>query len=71
MLLLSFKEECKSLPAKLLNVEELIFYLTKLNDNIMVYVKKIYNDAINGDKIYEMSNGTSYQKDADGNWLIV
>jgi hypothetical protein len=71
MLMLSFKEERTWLPEKLLNIEELIFYLTKLNDNIMVYVKKIYNDVINGDKIYEMSNGISYQKDADGNWFIV
>jgi len=37
----------------------------------MVYVKKIYNDIKNGDKVYEMSNGESYKKDANGKWSVV
>lgn len=71
MLLLSLNKENNWLPDKLPGIEELVFYLTKLNDNIMVYVKKITNDALNGDKIYEMSNGLSYQRDSNGNWYIL
>ena len=56
---------------KLPGVEELIFHLTKLNDNVMVYVKKIYTDDKNGDKVYEMSNGSSYKKSVDGRWSVV
>ena len=71
MLVLSSKEESRWLAEKLPGVEELIFHLTKLNDNIMVYVKKINNDDKNGDKVYEMSNGSSYKKGVDGRWSIV
>jgi hypothetical protein len=71
MLLLSSKEESKWLPEKLPGVEELIFHLTRLNDNVMVYVKRIYKDDGNGDKIYVMSNGLSYKKGLDGRWSVV
>jgi len=71
MLLLSSKEESKWLPEKLPGVEELIFHLTRLNDNVMVYVKRIYKDDRNGEKIYVMSNGLSYKKGLDGRWSVV
>ena len=61
----------KKVPEKLLCIEELMIYLTKLNDSVMVYVKKIYFDAENGTKIYEMSNGISYTKDKNGEWYII
>jgi hypothetical protein len=61
----------KKIPEKLLCIEELMIYLTKLNDSVMVYVKKIYFDTENGTKIYEMSNGISYTKDNNGEWYIM
>ena len=65
------KEEKKWLTEKIPGVEELIIYLTKFNDSIMVYVKKIYADAKDGIKIYEMSNGLSYKKSEDEQWIII
>ena len=46
----------------------LINYLTRENNSIRVYEKRklIKNDV----EIYEMSNGLSYSKDADGKWQI-
>jgi hypothetical protein len=71
MLLPAITERGKKIPEKLLCIEELIVYLTKRNDNIMVYVKKIYRNDENGNKIYEMSNGISYTKNVNGEWYIV
>jgi hypothetical protein len=71
MLLHDKKERGKRIPEKLLRIEELMIYLTKRNDSIMVYVKKIYINPENGSKIYEMSNGISYTKNADGEWFVV
>lgn len=71
MLLLSYKEEINYFPDNVLSIQEVIFHLTKLNDNIMVYVKKIYTDSKCGAKIYEMSNGLSCTKNADGKWFIM
>ena len=69
MWLLPYKE-MNLLPEKLISINELIAYLTKLNDNVMVYVKKIYISNEDGIKIYEMSNGLTY-KNADGSWVIL
>jgi len=46
----------------------LINYLTRENNGIRVYEKRklVKNDV----EIYEMSNGLSYSKDADGKWQI-
>jgi hypothetical protein len=65
------EREEKWLREVLPSIHELIFYLTKLNDSIMVYVKKIYKDPEHGNNIYEMSNGLSYTKDHQGNWYIL
>jgi hypothetical protein len=68
----SVKEnEKKWLQEALPSINELIFYLTKLNDSIMVYVKKIYKDPDDGNNIYEMSNGLSYTEDNDGHWYVL
>ena len=68
----SVKEnEEKWLREVLPSIHELLFYLTKLNDSIMVYVKKIYKDADHESNIYEMSNGLSYTQDGEGKWLIL
>jgi hypothetical protein len=52
-------------------IHELIFYLTRLNDSIMVYVKKIYKDPADGNNIYEMSNGSSYKNEREGRWRVL
>jgi hypothetical protein len=46
----------------------LINYLTRENNGIRVYEKRkhIKDDV----EIYEMSNGLSYSKDANGKWQI-
>ncbi len=46
----------------------LINYLTRENNGIRVYEKKV--SVKNGNEIYEMSNGLSYSKDRDGHWQI-
>ena len=49
-------------------VSALINYLTRENNGIRVYEKRklIKNDV----EIFEMSNGLSYSKDANGKWQI-
>jgi len=71
MLLLSLEKEEKYFPEDVVCIEEVINYLTKLNDNIMVYVKKIYTDSKCGAKIFEMSNGLSCRKNEEGKWIFV
>ena len=46
----------------------LIVYLTRENNGIRVYEKR--KGIKNGVEIYEMSNGLSYSKDANGKWQI-
>lgn len=49
-------------------VSALVNYLTRENNGIRVYEKrKLIKD---GREVYEMSNGLSYSKDADGKWQI-
>jgi hypothetical protein len=46
----------------------LINYLTRENNGIRVYEKRM--TIKNGIEVYEMSNGLSYSKDANGKWQI-
>ena len=46
----------------------LINYLTRENNGIRVYEKR--KIVKNGVEIFEMSNGLSYSKDAEGKWQI-
>ena len=46
----------------------LIHYLTRENNGIRVYEKRKL--IKNGIEVFEMSNGLSYSKDADGKWQI-
>lgn len=46
----------------------LISYLTKENNGVRVYEKKML--IKNGVEVHEMSNGLSYSKDANGKWQI-
>ena len=46
----------------------LINYLTKENNGIRVYEKRM--TVKNGVEVHEMSNGLSYSKDVNGKWQI-
>lgn len=46
----------------------LINYLTRENNGVRVYEKKMA--IINGIEVYEMSNGLSYSKDTNGKWQV-
>jgi len=46
----------------------LINYLTRENNGIRVYEKKM--SVKNGIEVYEMSNGLSYSKDANNKWQL-
>lgn len=48
----------------------LIVYLTRENNGIRVYEKKIFVDK-KGKEIYEMSNGLCYSKDDNIKWYVV
>lgn len=47
----------------------LINYLTRENNGIRVYEKRILDK--DGRQVYEMSNGLQYSKDKEGHWQIV
>ena len=49
-------------------VTALIIYLTRENNGIRVYEKRMV--IKNGIEVYEMSNGLSYSKDTNGKWQI-
>ena len=49
-------------------ITALINYLTRENNSIRVYEKRmLIKDGI---EVYEMSNGLSYSKDKNGKWQI-
>ena len=47
----------------------LVNYLTKENNGIRVYNKKL--SVENGREVYEMSNGFRYARDTQGKWEIL
>lgn len=51
-------------------VNALINFLTRENNNIRVYEKKISTDD-KGSTVHVMSNGLTYGKDVAGKWQIV
>lgn len=48
----------------------LINYLTRENNGIRVYEKKIFIHPKTRKEVYEMSNGLNYSKDDDGKWYV-
>ena len=52
------------------SVSALIAYLTRENNGIRVYEKKIHIDPATGKEVHEMSNGLLNGKDKDGKWEI-
>jgi hypothetical protein len=53
------------------SITALIFYLTRENNGVRVYEKKMVRDSGLGKDIYIMSNGLSYSKDSDGKWFVI
>jgi hypothetical protein len=49
----------------------LIVYLTRENNGIRVYQKKVIHDPKEGREVHLMSNGLNYSKDDEGKWYIV
>ena len=49
----------------------LIVYLTRENNGIRVYEKKVFVREKDNLEIHEMSNGLSNAKDKDGKWFVV
>lgn len=51
-------------------LQALVVYLTRENNGVRVYEKKQSIDAKTDKEVFEMSNGLSYTKDAEGRWEI-
>ena len=49
----------------------LVLFLTRENNGIRVYEKRVYIDPKTGREAHEMSNGFSYAKDDDGRWYML
>lgn len=47
----------------------LIHFLTRENNGVRVYEKKV--TEADGQSVYEMSNGLCYAKDENGRWVVV
>ena len=47
----------------------LIIYLTRENNGVRVYEKKMTFNK-DGDEVHLMSNGLSYAKDKEGKWYV-
>jgi hypothetical protein len=52
-------------------INALVNYLTAENNNIRVYERNNYFDSLTGKQVYEMSNGLSYTRDAENQWVVV
>jgi hypothetical protein len=50
-------------------LQALAVFLTRENNGIQVYEKRMYVDQ--GREVHVMSNGLSYGKDANGKWQIL
>jgi hypothetical protein len=48
----------------------LLVYLTRENNGIRVYEEKRMIDTY-GREVFQMSNGLTYSKDAEGKWIVV
>lgn len=48
----------------------LLVYLTRENNGVRVYEKKMGIDSKSRQEVHLMSNGLSYTKDPDGRWMV-
>ena len=49
----------------------LIYFLTRENNGVRVYEKKMSWDSKLNSEIHIMSNGLSYRKDELGKWMVI
>jgi hypothetical protein len=49
----------------------LIIYLTRENNGIRVYEKKMVKDSATSREVHVMSNGLSYVKDENSKWQLI
>jgi hypothetical protein len=49
----------------------LVVYLTRENNGVRVYEKRVFTDKKSDKEMHEMSNGLTYSKDEEGKWYIV
>jgi hypothetical protein len=49
----------------------LLHFLTRENNGVRVYEKKMEIDPKTGREVYQMSNGLGYSKDDEGRWMVV
>jgi len=53
------------------SITALIMYLTRENNGIRVYEKRMVNDPEYNRKVHVMSNGLSYSKDENSKWYVI
>ena len=53
------------------SITALIYHLTRENNGVRVYEKKMVKDSGSGRDIHVMSNGLSYSKDEQGKWFVI
>lgn len=53
------------------SITALIYHLTRENNGVRVYEKKMVKDPGSGRDIHVMSNGLSYSKDEQGKWFVI
>ena len=53
------------------SVNALASYLTRENNNILVYEKRYFINAADNIEMHEMSNGFTYARDKGGKWFVV
>jgi hypothetical protein len=53
------------------SISALIHYLTRENNGIRVYEKRLVKDSDNNRDVYVMSNGLSYTKDENSKWYVI
>ena len=51
-------------------INALVVYLTRENNGIRVYEKKVTVNQNTGKEEHHMSNGLAYSKDNEGKWFI-
>ena len=51
-------------------INALVVYLTRENNGIRVYEKKVTVNQKSGKEEHHMSNGLAYSKDDEGKWFI-
>ena len=51
-------------------INALVVYLTRENNGIRVYEKKVTVNQKSGREEHHMSNGLAYSKDDEGKWFI-